>query len=83
MGSATNGARSETYVDSKIVFFCGRRILLYSKMSNNIPDKIKPFGRLQDFGAGHLKHYQTFLYGYGLRPFGTLRDFLLGHYKTL
>ena len=35
----------------------------YSKMSNNVPDKIKPFGTLRDFGAGHLRHYETFLYG--------------------
>ena len=55
---------------------------LYSKMSNNVPDKIKPFGTLRDFGAGHLGHYETLLYGHCLGPFGTLRDFSLGHYKT-
>ena len=54
----------------------------YSKMSNNVPDKIKPFGTLRDFRAGHLGHYETFLYGHRLGPFGTLRDFFLGHYKT-
>ena len=52
-------------------------------MSNNVPDKMKPFGTLRDFGAGHLEHYETFLYGHCLGPFGTLRDFFLGHYKTL
>ena len=52
-------------------------------MSNNVPDKIKPFGTLRDFGAGHLGHYETFLYGHRLGPFGTLRDFFLGHYNTL
>ena len=56
---------------------------VYSKMSNNVPDKIKPFGTLRDFGAGHLGHYETFLYGHRLGPFGTLRDFFVGHYKTL
>ena len=55
----------------------------YSKMSNNVPQQIKPFGTLGDFGAGHLGHYETFLYGHRLGPFGTLRDFFLGHYKTL
>ena len=55
----------------------------YSKMSNNVPDKIKPFGTLRDFGAVHLRHYETFLYGHCLGPFRTLRDFFLGHYKTL
>ena len=55
----------------------------YSKMSNNVPDKIKPFRTLRDFGAGHLGHYETFLYGHRLGPFGTLRDFFLGHYETL
>ena len=57
--------------------------LCYSKMSNNVPDKIKPFGTLRDFGAVHLGHYETFLFGHSLEPFGTLRDFFLGHYKTL
>ena len=52
-------------------------------MSNNVPDKIKPFGTLRDFGAGHLGHYETFLHGHRLGPFGTLRDFFFGHYKTL
>ena len=56
---------------------------IYSKTSNNVLDKIKPFGTLRDFGAGHLGHYETFLYGNHLGPFGTLRDFFLGHYKTL
>ena len=45
----------------------------YSKMSNNVPDKIKPFGTLVDFGATHLGHYQTFLCGHHLGTFGTLR----------
>ena len=53
----------------------------YSKMSNNVPDKIKPFGTLRDFGAGHLGHYETFLYGHRLGPFGTLQDFFLGQYN--
>ena len=52
-------------------------------MSNNVPDKIKPFGTLRDFGAGHLGHYETSLCGHRLGPFGTLQDFFLGHYKTL
>ena len=52
-------------------------------MSNNVNDKIKPFGTLRDFGAGHLGHYETLLYGHCLGPFGTLRDFFLGHYKPL
>ena len=56
---------------------------MYSTMSNNVPDKMKPFGTLRDFGAGHLGHYETFLYGHRLGPFGTLRDFFRGHYKTL
>ena len=55
----------------------------YIKMSNNVLDKIKPFGTLRDLGAGHFGHYDTFLYGHGLGPFRTLRDFFLGHYKTL
>ena len=48
----------------------------YTKMSNNVPDKIKPFGTLRDFGAGHLGHYETFLYGHRLGSFGTLQDFV-------
>ena len=31
----------------------------YSKMSNNVPDKIKPFGTLRHFGATLLGHYET------------------------
>ena len=59
------------------------RVEVYSKMSNDVPNKIKPFGTLRYFGAGHLGHYETFLYGHRLGPFGTLRDFFLGHYKSL
>ena len=47
-------------------------------MSNNVPDKIKPFRTLVDFGATHLGHYQTFLCGHHLGTFGTLLDFFLG-----
>ena len=53
-----------------------------NEMFNNVPDKIKPFGTLRDFGADHFGHYETSLYGHLLEPFGTLRDLFLRHYKT-
>ena len=52
------------------------RLRVHSKMSNNVPDKIKPFWTLRDFGAGHLGHHETFLYRHLLGPFGTLQDFV-------
>ena len=29
-------------------------------MSNNVPNKMKPFGTLRDFDATHSRHYGTF-----------------------
>ena len=52
---------------------------VYSKMSNNVPDKIKPFGTLRDFGAGHVGHYETSVPAIRdiMRLFpGTLTDFV-------